>query len=101
MILLGSKSRSDDIHSRLLLEPRMNTSLHVLLVFVLVLIVLRLQKKSISFEVMLGALLLATVVVYIYKWLFPSNSLAVEYDEMINKKQDARVSFLRSVGFPV
>jgi hypothetical protein len=79
----------------------MNTTLHVLLVFVLVLVVLRLRNKTISFEGMLGALLFAAAVVYVYKMLFPSTSLAVEYDEMINKKQDARVSFLRSVGFPV
>ena len=79
----------------------MNTTLHVLLVFVLVLVVLRLRNKALSFEGMLGALLFAAAVVYAYRMLFPSTSLAVEYDEMINKKQDARVSFLRSVGFPV
>jgi hypothetical protein len=79
----------------------MNTSLHVLIVFLLVLIIMRLQKNVISSEIILGTLFFSVLVVVIYKWLFPSNSLAVEYDEMINKKQDARVSFLRSVGFPV
>lgn len=79
----------------------MNTTLYVLFVFVLVLVVLRFRNKAVSFEGMLGALLFAAVIVYVYKMLFPSDSLAIEYKEMIDKKQDARVSFLRSVGFPV
>jgi hypothetical protein len=79
----------------------MNQTLHILLVFVLVLVVLRMQKKALTFETMLGSLVFAAVLVFVYKMLFPSDSLALEYDEMINKKQDARVSFLRSVGFPV
>lgn len=78
-----------------------STSLHILFLTILFLVIQRLQNVQISFYSILFSLLLAAVLVYMYMILYPSDSLAIEYKGMIDRKQDARVDFLRSVGFPV